>query len=160
MVSIFRKLKSLWKSSEFAHGLFNEPCFTASICLTEIIVILESRRLQLSNAHCSFWNWNRLDFRNHNENRQSSCTAIWMYRASQYRFGVVGLKSGRKSTKAGLQLWALPARLYGLRGASLFWCCGEYLIDAVMCCVLDACAKTIHAIAIIFTPLCAWIQDK
>ena len=96
----------------------------------------------VSNAQCSFWNWNHLDFRNHTENLLSSRTAILMYRASRYRFGVVGLKSGRRSTEAGVQLWAQPARLYGLRGAPLSWCCGEHLIHAVMCCVLNVCAKT------------------
>ena len=89
MVSFFRKLKSLWKSLEFAHGLFNEPCFAVSIGQTEIIMILKSRQFQLLDAHCSFWNWNRLDFINQNENRQSSRTAILTYGASRYQLGVI-----------------------------------------------------------------------
>ena len=49
MVSIFRKLKSFWNSSEIAHGLLNEPYFTVSIGQTDIIMILKSRRIQFQN---------------------------------------------------------------------------------------------------------------
>ena len=94
------------------------------------------------NTHCSFWNWNRLDFRKYEKNRLSSSTGILMYRflwRVLCRFGVAKRKSRRKSTGAGLQRKAhSPPGSMVCAAAHHSWCGGELLIDAVMCCVFYA----------------------
>ena len=114
--------------------------------------VLKSRRFRFQNAHCSFWNWNRLDFRKHNENRQSSRTTLLMDRVLRCQFERKSSRFWLKSIEAGLQLyaWAQPAWLARLASLLVL----RRTLDRRRNVLRSWCLhKTVHAITIILAPL-------
>ena len=80
-----------------------------------------------------------------------------------YRLGVVGLEinlDGNRQRRGFSHEHSPPDSMACAARHSPCAAANTVLIDALMCGVVDACTTSIHAIAIIFKPLCAEVQDE